>query len=307
MSRPAGQYDLFRKRLDAFADDLERIHDDDVEARHRARVASRRLRELLPVLELNGGAARRLGRRLRRVTRQLGRVRELDVLTSVVDDLARDRRFSPAALTQVGTDLAGARSTARESLVAKLPVAKMERLVRRLGRVAKRLRSDSAGRQRRRMRGPRRAWVTALEVRAARRAVNLRSAIETAGAVYVPARLHDVRIALKKFRYAAELVLEVRPQRSTSDMTVLKTAQDVLGRLRDLELLAARGRQVQASLAPITLTDWHRLGSLVYAVEDDCRQLHARYMHDRAKLIAIAERMGAATSDTALLDGRAAG
>ena len=38
----------------------------------RARVASRRLRELLPVLQLDGDARRKLGRRLRKVTARLG-------------------------------------------------------------------------------------------------------------------------------------------------------------------------------------------------------------------------------------------
>ena len=32
---------------------------------------------------------------------------------------------------------------------------------------------------------------------------------------------------------------------------------------------------------------------LVRAVEDDCRQLHAHYMRDRAELIAITDRMAA--------------
>jgi hypothetical protein len=49
-------------------------------------------------------------------------------------------------------------------------------------------------------------------------------------------------------------------------------------------------------LAPPDLTAWRQLRSLVDALEDDCRKLLARYMHDRASLIAIAEREAASVS-----------
>ena len=66
--------------------------------------------------------------------------------------------------------------------------------------------------------------------------------------------------------------------------------QDVLGRLHDLEVLAERVRQMLA-VSPPDLTLWRQLGSLVHMLEDDCRQWHARYMHDR-------DRMSAAQPDT---------
>ena len=40
--------------------------------------------------------------------------------------------------------------------------------------------------------------------RAARRAVRLRAAIDNAAGLYLPDRLHEVRIAVKKLRYALE-------------------------------------------------------------------------------------------------------
>ena len=53
----------------------------DVTSVHRARVASRRLREVLPVLAEAAGsdALDRGGKQVRRITRALGPVRELDV------------------------------------------------------------------------------------------------------------------------------------------------------------------------------------------------------------------------------------
>ena len=47
---------------------LQGVEDGDVDALHRARVASRRLREVLPVLQLDSDVARKLNRRLRKIT-----------------------------------------------------------------------------------------------------------------------------------------------------------------------------------------------------------------------------------------------
>jgi hypothetical protein len=151
-----------------------------------------------------------------------------------------------------------------------------------------------------------RTWLWALEARLARRAARVRSAIEVAGALYVPQPLHDVRIALKKLRYAAELAAEVGHRRMTADVAALKSAQDCLGRLHDLEVLVTWGRGLQASLSPPDLIRWKELGSLVHVVGDDCRQLHGRYMGNRPALIAIANRAGAGKARIAALSDRAA-
>jgi hypothetical protein len=84
--------------------------------------------------------------------------------------------------------------------------------------------------------------------------------------------------------------LPARRHLRPTDIALLKTMQDVLGRLHDLEVLAERVRQMLA-VSPPDLTLWRQLGSLVHMLEDDCRQWHARYMHDR-------DRMSAAQPDT---------
>src|SRR4030095_13773283 len=93
--------DLLDARLDRFTRMLQGLEEGDVRALHRTRVASRRLREILPVLELDPDGARRLGRRLRKVTERLGVVRELDVLTLLVEELHQSRRDNAAALARV--------------------------------------------------------------------------------------------------------------------------------------------------------------------------------------------------------------
>ena len=300
------RYDSFRKQLEAFTCELPQVQEGSVAALHRARVASRRLREWLPLLELDGETSRKLNRRLRKVTRRFGAVRELDVLAVLIDELEKTGRYSPTTLKQVGAAVEPARAAARERLATRLPAAKLKRLTEKLGHAAKHLVSNDA-RSRPGANGSRQAWRWALEARLARRAADVHAVIEAAGALYAPEHLHDVRIALKKLRYAAELSRETKRDRAAADIAALKSAQDLLGRLHDLEVLLERARQVQALLLPPDLTAWRELGRLAHAVEDDCRQLHARYMRDRARLIAIADRMGAHRPYAASIDHRAAG
>jgi CHAD domain-containing protein len=300
-------YRPFRERLDAFVHNLGRVEEGDIEVLHRTRVASRRLRELLPLLELDRDTTRKLTRRLRKVTRQLGTVRELDVLTLLIQELSEDGRHSPTALMELGATAAQARAAARERLYSKLPTAKLERLARNLERVAKNLESANTKSGRIGARGPRRAWVWASEARVARRAGGVRAAIEAAGAVYAPEHLHGLRIAFKKLRYAAELAAEATHKGTAADIAVLKAAQDLLGRLHDVEMFLVLAREAYSALSPSDLTAWRDLGSLVHVVEDDCRGLHARYMRDRAALIAIANRMGAGTREAQRVSRRAAG
>ena len=286
-------YGPFRERLDAFGHELDGVHAGDVEAVHRTRVASRRLRELLPLLALDQDFTRILSRRLRVVTRQLGTVRELDVLLLLVEEIAEDRRLSAAALGTIGAAAAKARVNARARLSAKLPKAKLERLVHELERASKSVQSRTDKPDHPHANGSGRAWLWALEARLVHRAARVREAIESAGAVYVPEHLHRVRIVVKKLRYAAELAPNAMRKHIGADVAALKTAQDLLGRLHDLHVLLIRAREAQTLLFPPDLLMWRDLSSLVAVVEDDCRRLHARYMCNRSELMAIANRMAA--------------
>jgi len=106
MSESRRRADLLQKRLEQFTRLLHELHAGDVRALHRTRVASRRLREILPVLQLKHDVAARLGRRLRHVTAELGRVRELDVLLGAVAELRDSGRHDVQALRRVSTALA---------------------------------------------------------------------------------------------------------------------------------------------------------------------------------------------------------
>src|SRR5512134_188457 len=90
---------LLRPRFEALCEHLPESVTGDALAVHQARVASRRLREALPVVGPAAGVRRlqRAMRHVRLVTRALGPVRELDVAQEVLQALARqDPGASPA-------------------------------------------------------------------------------------------------------------------------------------------------------------------------------------------------------------------
>ena len=88
-------------------------------------------------------------------------------------------------------------------------------------------------------------------------------------------RLHAVRIALKKLRYAVELGAEAAGERDTDELRTLKHAQDLLGRLHDFQVLIDRIRHLQGTIGHDTNTD-RALDAMVDSLENDCRRVHAR-------------------------------
>ena len=69
----------------------------------------------------------------------------------------------------------------------------------------------------------------------------------------------------------------------------MKHAQDLLGRMHDLQVLIDRVRQLQA-VPPGDVRAERELEAIVDALEDDCRRLHARYTRERPALAAICAR-----------------
>jgi CHAD domain-containing protein len=278
--------ELLKKRVDQFTRVLDAVEKGDVRALHQARVASRRMRELVPMLQLERRTSRKLGRRMRRVTTRLGTVRELDVLLILIDELHVSGRRGAGGLGRVGVRVAKLRDEARKKLIAHLPIADMSRLARKLNKIVDSLR-DAEGSS---SKAAARSWRWAIDARVAARASRLAAAMADAGALYLPERLHGVRIAIKKLRYAVELSAEAAGERAAADLRVLKRGQDLLGRMHDLQILIGEARQTQASLAPPSVAVWRDLDTLVGTLEDDCRRLHARYMRMRDALGALSER-----------------
>jgi CHAD domain-containing protein len=284
MSVLPSRYDLLNARLERFSRALPGVETRDIRSVHRTRVASRRLRELLPVLQLDGEAGRKLTHQLRKVTRKLGSVREADVMLLLMEELHESGRFHEPSLRLVRDAIRAARDEARQKLPGKSAAASFRRIVRKLDRAARKLEGRETLESRR-------AWRWALDARVSRRALALKSAIDESGAVYLPERLHRARIALKKLRYALELHADARGGKVTADLRLLKRMQELLGRLHDLQVLINRVRRVQASLSPPNLTAWRNLDTLVVALEQSCRRLHARYVGEREALLELCDRL----------------
>jgi CHAD domain-containing protein len=249
---------------------------------HQARVASRRLREALPVLteglaHTKAGKARR---KVARLTAALGDVRELDVTLQLIDERADRPNVPAAALAEVRAQVIEERERRRQAMLKRLAHVDRSRLEKRLQSVRQALVQANAARH---------AWRGALAARVARRARGLAEAIDDAGQVYATQALHDVRIAAKKLRYALEIADESGAAPCADAVRRLKRVQDTLGRLHDLQVLQHYAAVVGAaprrrrSVPDAALADLSRL------VEDECRLLHGRYIAALPALAAVVD------------------
>ena len=261
--------------IDAFFGFLPLVRDADVDAVHGARVVTRRLRETLPLFARSfPDDVRRVKRIVRRVGRRLGRVRELDVMEA---DLARRAARMPMAqraFTAAQTTLASRQAAARKKLIKALDDLRLER-------------SSGLALQHRRdwWRHPFDAsmatgWAAVLRGRIARRAEQLNGAIDHAGGVYFPKRLHAVRIAAKKLRYSAELAGKGRLWCREDALAVLKRTQDTLGRLHDADVLL----KTIDRLVGKADVDERELALVKGDIQGEISQRHAKYLPQRAEL-----------------------
>ena len=273
---------LLKQRLTNLVEAMPAAQAGDMRSVHQARVASRRLREALPVLRasVNSHALSRVRDQVREMTRALGPVRELDVALAHLDEIATRNVVSSRALGRVRQTIARERLAHRREMLAAITPGKIEKLRRRLGEVS----SGPAAPQ----------SAAALEEAAAqvaKRAGRLNAAVVRAGGLYLADRLHAVRVAAKKLRYALEIERELKRSRSTARITQLKRLQDLLGRMHDFEILIDRTRHVQADLAVSDRKLTTELDILVRALEGECRTDHATYMRRRASIVKLCDTL----------------
>lgn len=279
---------LIRQRLSALARALPGARAGDPGWVHHARVATRRLREALPLV-LPGACGRKVQSQVRRLTRALGPVRELDVALQTLDELGAAGEAPRVAVARLKQLIGQERQRLHAVMGREVARIDLDKLRQRAVTAAHKGQLQFAGT---RVPGPKR--VARAQQRAARRAVRLRSAIENAGSIYLPDRLHKVRIAVKKLRYAMELARQVSRSRAVARIRKLKEAQDLLGRMHDLEVLIVRVRALQGSARAPNLRVSSDFDRLVRRLETECRQLHGHYMTLRKKLLAICDHTAAA-------------
>jgi CHAD domain-containing protein len=277
---PAEQ--VVRQRVRVLTRSLAGAVDGDGDLVHQARIATRRLREVLPLVA-PGARGRKLARRMRRLAKTLGPARELDVVLQTLDDPGITREIPRTAISTLKQVLDAKRERRYADMARKVSRIDVDKLRRRALAAARKGRSIRAG-------AAHRKRLTAARDRAARRAVRLRASMDAAAGLYLPDRLHEVRIAIKKLRYALELVHQMSGSRASARVGRLKAAQDLLGRMHDLEVLIARVRAVQASPGAPNLRLSADLDRLVRRLEMECRQLHGQYTALRKTLAATCDQ-----------------
>ena len=276
---------LWRKRLN----ELSLVWPDFVAGRttglHKTRVVSRRIREALPIVGVCAPPAkiRKLNRKLRELTRYLGPIRELDVELGMLEDESKAEGAPGRALEMVRRDIASQRQALRHVLTEHAPISDVKKLIKKLERVGKR--GEGRGKKGRGQGAEETydaQWRAVLAARLMRRAKCLSTAVAEAGPLYAPERIHGVRIATKKLRYALEIAQESGLPRATFLVRILKRQQDRLGRLHDLQSLLKHVREAEA--APGVGSRVNDLTAYADELERECRRLHAGFVERRDEL-----------------------
>jgi CHAD domain-containing protein len=236
---------------------------DAAELRH-VRIATRRIREALAIADRvnRGRQVSRLRRDVRRWTRALGPVRESAVTLDHFAEASRRHKWTAERVASFRRRLEKQDHRRRQALSTWLERADLGAMGRRLSVIADSLsHADSA------------AVEQALVSRVMRRARQVRHAALRCGTLYDPDRLHALRIAIKKLRYAVEIGALSGHVELRSIVTALTRMQRRLGELHDVQVLRAQTLE----LAKARTVALRSVGELAGdALERDCRTLHAQ-------------------------------
>jgi CHAD domain-containing protein len=254
---------------------LPGVFDGDVESIHQARIVTRRLREVLPLVGSNDPNASRAAETLRDAGRALGRVRELDVMRRMLEQ-AFDRVPAAAVLVaECRRAVQREQLDARRDMVKALEALELPKLAILLSRTHRpawwRHRAAAS------------AWRLALQQRIGERADRMVQAVQHATGVYFPNRSHTARVAVKKLRYAVEVAQETALWTPPRLLKHLRAVQSRLGDIHDLQVL--NDRLDQLSGEPVRAES---LSVLMSALQNDIARHHADYVQRRDRLFAIA-------------------
>ena len=272
---------LFRIQIHTLRETLPGVMDGIEGSIHDARIATRRIRELLPLL---GDPKRRrpiedLGSRFKRLGRSLGRVRDADVRVALLASLETRMPHAAPALVVLRQQREYERLTLLRKLIKRLERLEAVRMIEMLddhrlslaGPVAWAIRAGST-------------WKRDLGYTLRERAAATTEAIDHATGVYFPNRMHGARIAIKKMRYAMEIAHEVGGGNRNAQIRELKKAQDLLGDLHDRQELIDNLIETSPSDRPEAA---NQVALLKQVIEAENHDLHARYLARRGAILEI--------------------
>jgi len=271
---------LFRTQIHTLRETVPGVLDGLASSVHDARIATRRIRELLPLL---GDPKRRkpiedLSKRFKRLGRSLGRVRDADVRVMLLASLETRVPHAAPALVLLRQKREEERLDLLRKLVKKLERLEAVRMVEMLdqhrlafpGAFAWSVRAGST-------------WRHDLRYTLRERAAATAEAIEHATGVYFPHRVHGARIAIKKLRYAMEIAHDTGAERSAA-IRELKKAQDLLGDLHDRQELIDNLTETCPADNPEIA---NQVSLLKQVVEAECHELHSKYLARRHAILDI--------------------
>ena len=199
---------------------------------HDARVATRRIRELLRVLHASPEGIRDSGQiadAFAQVGRALGQVRDVDVRIALVNELETHTPQAAPSLVLVRHHFERVRLKRMRRLIKTLEQLDIYELVRAVA---------DAHRASVRMRLPSTRWRAQVRDLIAERARTAIERITHATGVYFPNRAHRARIAIKRLRYTAEILEATSARQIHPSIQILSKVQKTLGDLHDRQELA---------------------------------------------------------------------
>jgi CHAD domain-containing protein len=289
---------LFRTQIETIRSCVPGVLDGEAGAIHDSRIATRRIRELLPLLTRRDQQLKRaddLHRRFTRLGRSLGRVRDADVRLALLSSL--ETRIPHAAPQLVV--LRQRRERERLQLLRKL--------IKRLERLEAPRFIEALGQQKSAWPGRfciklRPTWKQEIYATVNHRAKDTAAAMAHATGVYFPERLHAGRIAIKKLRYAMEIVNDSGAADRRSAIQELKKAQDLLGEIHDRQELIDHLAEADSS----NPEGDDGVALLRQVIDAEIHELHARYLARRENLLKICREQRPATRRAALTPGMVA-
>jgi CHAD domain-containing protein len=285
---------LFHTQIETIRSCVPGVLDGEAGAIHDSRIATRRIRELLPLLTRRDQQLKRtddLHRRFKRLGQSLGRVRDADVRLALFASL--ETRIPHAAPQLVV--LRQQREQERLHLLRKL--------IKRLERLDAPRFIEALVQHQRAWPGRfawciklRRTWKQEIYATVSHRAKDTAAAMAHATGVYFPERLHAGRIAIKKLRYAMEIINDAGAADRRSAIQELKKAQDLLGDIHDRQELIDHLGEADSS----NPDGENGVALLRQVIDAEIHELHARYLARRESLLKICREQRPAARKAAL-------
>lgn len=256
-----------------FRTQLDGVYDGAVAAVHDARVATRRIRELLALLPPVPG---RRGDKdtascYKEIGRALGKVRDKDAQIALISSLEPRAPQAAPLLMTVRRDYERERLAGMRRLIKTLERMNVDGLLRVM---------DAAHPAGVRQQLGSNGWRLQLKHLVVARAHCAVEAISHATGVYFPKRAHSARIAIKRVRYASEIAAATGLAALQPAIKTLRKGQEILGDLHDRQSLA----DILEGHARLDGNEGMHATVTRQLLDGEMMQLHAAYLARREAL-----------------------